>query len=379
MKIGLLLPRSVLYPSIAFDLHDGFKAYLHKAGMQADYQIVSANIGVAAKHEDIYAKCEQMLLDGVDIVVGYINPMAAVFIHPLFESAGRMLLVLDSGYHFPSFMGKLDRAYFITLQGNLCCRAITRKATQQGHKNFAFTCSFYDAGYRVPYSYSMSVLEQEGRIVFNHVSTLKKSEFTLDPLAEYLENNEEVALLTTFCGDMTEDFFREGQRHGLFAKHSLYGPGFMADESWLSKIPHPGNDWYSAVAWSLNLESPENREFVTTMEAVRPQKANLFSLLGWEAAQVITGTQNLSTQVADSFSYTSPRGDIRINPETRFTEAPVYYATVTKDENTGNSCLTDITKADGVEQDRLLMDKNIETMLEETANSWLNAYACLDS
>jgi len=380
MKIGLLLPRSVIYPSIAFDLHDGFRAYLKKQGLEADYQIVSVNIGVGGKHDEIYAKCEQLLLDGAEIVAGYINPMAAQFIHPLFESTGRKLLVLDSGYHFPPFAGKLSNAYFISLQGNLCSRAITRKATAQGHKDFAFTCSFYDAGYRIPYSYAMSVAEQGGSIVFNHVGPLKKTEFTLQPLATYLDNNEGTALLTSYCGDMTEDFFREGRQYGFFARHSVYGTGFMAEEGWISRIPHSGNDWYSAVPWSLKLDTPENREFIATLgKTGNGPKANLFSLLGWEAAQVITGTQNLSEDIADGYAYTSPRGAVHINPVTRFTEAPVYYATVTKDEATGSGCLTDVVVVEGLEADRAALDKNIMAMLDETANSWFNSYACLDS
>lgn len=379
MKIGLLLPRSVLYPSIAFDIHDGLKACLKKAGLENDYQIVSTNIGVGGKHDEIYAKCEQMLLDGADIIVGYINPMAAAFIHPLFESSGRKLLVLDSGYHFPTFEGKLEHAYFLSLQGNLCSRAIARKATANGHKNFAFTCSFYDAGYRIPYSYAMSIAEQGANIVFNHIGPLKKTEFTLEPLAQYLDNNEGVALLTTFCGDMTEDFFREGQRHNLFAKHPVYGAAFMADEGWISKIPHPGNNWYSAVPWSVEIDTPENKEFVQILENIRAKKANLFSLLGWEAALVISGTQNLSIPTIGGYTYTSPRGVIKINSETHFTEAPIYYATVAKDESTGNGRLTEIMEAEGTNEDRVQMDKNIRTLLEETSNSWLNAYACLDS
>jgi|GEM_PF-4070559 len=145
MKIALLLPRSVIYPSLSFDIMDGFKQSLKNMGLEGYHEIVSAGIGVAAKHEEIYDHCEQFLLSGTDVIIGYMNPLAAEFVHPLFESSGKTLIVLDSGYHFPKFQ-KLSHAWFISLQGSLCTRVIVQKAIEDGFRNFAFSCSFMMPG-----------------------------------------------------------------------------------------------------------------------------------------------------------------------------------------------------------------------------------------
>lgn len=341
--------------------------------LEGFHEIISSGIGVAAKHEEIYERCEQFLLEGADIIIGYINPLSAEFVHPLFEASGKTLLVLDSGYHLPGFHGKLTNTYFISLQGSLCTRVIAQKAIENGYKNFAFTCSFYDAGYRPSYVFAAAVEEKGGKIGFNHVTSLRRTDFTLAPLNEYLNEQKETAVLATFCGDMAEDFF--GDQNGIVKKNPVYGTGFTSDETWLSKIPYPGNDWNSAVAWSQTLPTQANKLFVETMNTIKEGKANLFSLLGWEAALFI----GLENDCFDGMTINSPRGEVWMNPENRFTEAPVYYSTVSKDEMTGNCLLKDVHVAYATDSERESLKNNIKYLQSIEVNTWLNAYACLES
>jgi len=342
-------------------------------GLEGYHEIVSAGIGVAAKNEEIYDHCEQFLLAGTDIIIGYMNPLSAEFIHPLFEASGKTLIVLDSGYHFPAFSEKLSNAWFISLQGSLCTRVITQKAIEDGFRNFAFTCSFYDAGYRPSYLYAAAAEEKGGSVVFNHITPLKRSEFTLKPLIEFLEKKQETAVLATFCGDMAEDFFAGSSEIDGYCK--VYGTCFTSDETWLRKIPYPGYEWTAAIAWSKNMEIPENKIFVKIMDGMKDGKANLFSLLGWEAAQFI-GLEN--TEFGE-MSVKSPRGKVFMNPESGFSEAEVYYATVSKDEYTGNCLLKNIHESSVTGAERKGLQKNMEYIRTIETNTWFNAYACLES
>lgn len=376
MKIALLLTRSVIYPSMSFDIMDGFKSALKKIGTEEKHEIVSSNIGVAGKNEEIYVCCEQLLLNDTDIVVAYINPLTAEFIHPLFENSGKLLIVLDSGYHFPDFQGKLSNAYFISLEGNLCSRAIVRKAKEEGCDSFAFTCSFYDAGYRPPYTFSTAVEDNGAMITHHHVTPLQRSDFSLDSLSEYLEEHKDVALLTSFCGDMAEDFFRESSKFNSLKSCKTYGSGFTAEELWLSKIPYPGYDWSCSIPWATNLESKENEDFMITMENIRSKKANIFSLLGWEAALLI---EAINKKTSDSITILSPRGKISINPETGFSEAPIYFATVAKNKETGNCILENSVEIKNLNEERNRLQYHIDAVQHTKSNSWFNAYACLES
>lgn len=376
MKIALLLPRSVIYPSMSFDIMDGFKSALKKTSHDEKHEIVTASIGVGGNNKEIYTCSEQLLLNGTDIIIAYINPVTAEFIQPLFESSGKLLIVLDSGYHFQNFEKKLSNVYFISLEGNLCSRAIVRKAIEEGQNNFVFTCSFYDAGYRPPYTYSTAAEDRGATISYNHITPLKRSELNLSPLDQYIEQHKDVSIFTSFCGDMAEDFFRESSKLKNIASSKTYGSGFTAEELWLNKIPYPGYNWSCAVAWSSVTDNKENEDFIATMKNIKEQKANLFSLLGWEAALFIT---NSDGQSLDNIAIDSPRGKVYMNPNTGFSEAPLYYATVTKNEKTGNCLLENITEVSGLEEERERLQYHILAVQDIPSNSWINSYACLES
>lgn len=381
MKIGLLLPRSVLYPSIAFDITDGLKTGLRTR--DASPEIVTANIGVAAKNDEIYAACEQLLLGGARTVIAYINPASAEFIHPLFENSGSLLLVLDSGYLFQSSLQKLSHAFYLSLQGALCCRVTGRLAMEAGNRNFAYVTSFYDAGYRAGYTFGNSLMDHGGQIVFNHVTPLRRSEFSLEPVSNFIRENAPDGMLAAFCGDMAEDFLREAGRSDWFAGGRVYGSPFMAEELWLEKIPYPGHDWICAVPWARLLDTPENQNFVAEMDAAKPGKANVFSVLAWEAALLlseISPDDTVEKNVArlEGLTFRGPRGEMHISADKHIVEAPVYRAVVGKDDRTGNCRVTDLQPIAFTEEERGRYYEDVRN-LPQYANTWLNAYACLDS
>ncbi|HCD44122.1 MAG TPA: hypothetical protein DEQ64_10370 [Lachnoclostridium sp.] len=172
---------------------------------------------------------------------------------------------------------------------------------------------------------------------------------------------------------MAEDFFAGSSE--MSGHYKVYGTGFTADETWLGKITYPGYDWSTAIAWSRNLKIPENETFVNIMDGIKYGKANLFSLLGWEAAQLI-GLENTEF---NEMTIHSPRGKVYMNPENGFSETEVYYATVSKDDKTGNCLLKDCYAASVTEMEREALERNIEYIRTVEANTWLNAYACLES
>lgn len=381
IKIGLLLPRSVIYPAINFDIVDGIRAGLLHEGCEQT-QIVTASIGIAAKNDEVYARCEQLLMDGADVMVAYVNPSTAEFIHPLFTSSGKILIVLDSGMHFPTTEKKLSNAIFISLQGALCCRVSARNAVQSGIFNHAFTCSFYDAGYRSSIAFADSLDHSGGSIGFNHVTPLRRSEFSLEPLANYLKENPTNGVLAAFCGDMAEDFFKAGKELNLFAKNTIWGSPYMAEELWLDKTPYPGGSMKTSVTWARYLDIPSNHTFLKVLN--KPGKANIFSVIAWEAAALIaTASENINSEVAAAkwagHNFEGPRGKLFVNPDTNFVEAPVYIAEVNKQPENEYCRLDVLSEADCTEDERALLQANIKRFSGEVLNSWYNAYPCLDS
>lgn len=380
-KIGLLLPRSVIYPSIAFDIVGGLRGYLDNIGGD-NIEIKTESIGLGADDKIIYGACEKMLLDGINIIAGYVNPVTAEKLEPLFASANSLFIALDAGYHFPSSTKKLPHVFYISLQGALCVRAVIKTAMEDGMKNMAFAGSFYDSGYRSSYAFHRGVEEGGGKVTFNLVTPLKRSDLTLQPLETHCKEIEVDGIFASFCGDMLQDFYSAASVGNVFKEHTIYGSSFSGEEQWLAQSPYPGVDIKVCVPWGNDLDNAANVYFKEQLKK-KNKNATIFSLLGWEAGQVIEKIISVSgtieaISILEGSVYESPRGTVELDKNTHQTYAPVYEALVKENEKTGNCLLVLQQKSIHTEEQRLRLEKDINN-ISGPMSSWFNAYACIDS
>lgn len=375
--IGLLVPRSVLYPAINFDILEGLRAGLGGAGT---VKVVTENIGVAANTDMVYAACERMLMDGVPVVAAYVNPVMAVSLQPLFAGANALLIVLDSGSHFLTGEKKLPNVVFLSLHNALCNRIVTQEALDAGFRTFSFVTSFYDAGYRPAYAIARTIERAGASIVFNHVTALKRKDFTLQPLTGFLGNEPGHALIASFCGDMAIDFCAHIGAHPV-APGSLFGGPFMGEETYVSRMAYPGTDMTVCIPWSRLIRSDSNRTFLRLLEE-RGRIANIFSLLGYEAGMIAdavlqsgqSGEKVAGWLTAQTFD--SPRGNLGIDTATQQSIAPVYIAVLTDDNGT---CRLELQReVNNTQQQWALLQEDISDFAGPSSD-WLNAYPCLES
>lgn len=379
--VGLLLPRSAFYPGMNFDMLEGIRAGLAAEGCAAP-QFLAENIGMAANEDTIYAHCERMLIDGAQVVVGYVTPMTALKLQPLFAAAGALFIVLDSGYHFLPGEKKLSNIVFLSLQSALCCRMVAQKALDRGYRSFSFATSFYDAGYRSAYTIARTIEAGGGQVVFNHVTALKRKDFTLEPLMQFLLQEPGHALVASYCGDMATDFFGHIGQQSL-AAGSLFGGPFMGDEVWLQQSPYPGCDVTVCVPWSRQLRNKSNRFLQQSLDA-KGREANYFSLLGYEAGQLLSIVMTDGSFGADaaqllcSLVFESPRGILHIDADTHQSVAAVYEARIVEHPGTGRCDLSTPVALPNTQQQWELLQEDIAAFSGMT-NNWLNAYPCIES
>jgi len=381
-QIGLLVPRSAIYSTINFDLVDGLKCSLGNMGI-SDITIKTAGIGVGGNDKEIYTACEQLLFDGAEIIVGYINPVTAVMIQPLVVNAGALLVIVSAGYHIPSGDFKPVNTYTVSLQGTLGCRVLPAIAAAMGDTSIAFTCSFYDAGYRAPMAVYNGIVDAGSSILFNHATQLKKKDFTIVPLTQFLAANPGTAVIAACCGDMTADLFEAIKTEPEYRKHNMYGTPFVAEEVWLAKIPYPGIDVTAVVPWATCLETEVNAIFIETLKK-KNRTANVFSLLSWEAGMLIAKAleaDSITDRIAllEGYTYTGPRGTVTIDKETHETNAPLYKTTIVVNDANGMCKLDSATEvaAGMVGDNRSKLAQEIAAF-DGTGTSWYNAYGCLD-
>jgi len=380
--IGILLPRSTYYETISFDLYEGLRSGLKNLG-RTDIKIVSENIGFGADKQQCYRSAERLLLEeNADLVIAYIGHRTAQLLRPLFLAANKMLIVLDAGANLPHEWSACPNIFYHSLHNALGAWHIAKDAVANGHKNAGMVTGYYDGGYLHTYSVSKSFEMAGGTICFNHATGYKDIDFTMEPLKLHLEQYPDSALLSLFSGDFVQWYF-EGIKK-LFENKNIpiYLPPFAFEETMLSQAVYPSNNIKGIAAWSKNINSEANLNFIGKITETG-RTPNLFSLLSWESATIALkvlelaeihkkNTSKIATDL-QLFEFESPRGTIYFDSKTNTSISPFYNATIVPSKDGMCEVLLE-GKAKGVFENFVNLTNQD---LNNSTSAWYNSYACI--
>lgn len=379
--IGILLPRSTFYTTIGFDLFDGLKQGLLELERE-DIKIVTKNIGFGADKQQCYRAAEKLLLEeNVDLVVAYISHRTAELLKPLFLAANKMLLVLDSGASLPTEWPNCPNIFYLSLHNALGAWITSKKATTDGYLSGGMVSGYYDGGYLHTYSLSENFVNSGGAINFNHVTGYKEDDFTISPLKNYLDKYPKSALLSLFSGDFVQWYFKGIQEEFNTENLPIYLSPFGLEETMLENAVYPSNSVKGVVSWSKKLDNVKNKVFVTRLESLG-KKPNLFSLLGWESAQLavqmITLSKKHSNKISDmakefqSLEFETPRGKIHFDGKTNTSISTLYHVSVI--EKNG---MCELKLDSSIENSKEAFEEMCNLPLENATSAWFNSYTCI--
>jgi branched-chain amino acid transport system substrate-binding protein len=389
LRTGILLPRSTLFPSLGLDILNGIKNYLKKHDLADEVKLIMDNIGFGVNEQEAYAKTEKMLLqEDIDIVVLCADTKITEMLQPLFTASNKILLAVNFGANFPDTWQPAPTTITHSLNFCLHARFTGMLAANENNKQAANVVSYFDGGYRQCYSMLQSHQENGGVPVFNHITAHKTAEFTLVPLAEFLEQNSEVkTLLCLFAGDMAEMFYREVSPLQKKYDLNLYVSPMMLDERLKDTLGSAFSveNVKGFIPWHHSLNNKANDIFKETISAAG-FSANYFSLLGWETGMLLSeilrlnnaGNTNATTVVKSltKISFDSPRGWMKIDAATQYSYGPSYLA----------SCKNNLPAGSGGEISVGNEKENIDAAWAAFTNeklppgessSWRNTYLCI--
>jgi hypothetical protein len=374
MTVGMLLPRSTDFPAMGFDLLDGLKLRLKQEGGE-QVRIATENIGFGDDQKDIYAKAEKLLMqDDAEYVVGYLSHANAEMLYPLFETAGKMLIVLDAGMNFPS-AAPSAHALHISFQGMQAANLTGQRAGNSG-ADIMMATSFYDGGYRGPWAYSQGITTSGGKIVHNYVGHYKVSEFTVAPFMEGLKAQQSTRVAACFSTYLSTLFLNALKDEAALPELEYYCSPYMLEEQTMATYNLPVGKFWGYIPWASMLDNEQNRLFVQELATQKKKIANLFHLMGWEAGIIINmlqqaGISNLSQEAAAALSYDSPRGKVVLHPDTHITYAPLYYA-----EMVQAGAAPALVIHEQYDVDAASHKKVLEAQPEGVSSGWVNQYLC---
>jgi branched-chain amino acid transport system substrate-binding protein len=353
-KIGFLLPRSSDYATMGFDILDAFRIQLQLLGID-DLKLVTENIGFGDDQQLCYAKAEKLLLEeDVQLLVAYNGVLNAEPLYQLAQSSGKAFLFLDPGMQMP-LEDRLPNNWFLSLQGIDACYRLGQLAGQ-GKRSVLMASSFFDAGYKGPFFNTNGINAMGGTVSGNYVSTHKISEFNIDRYLELLHENNPEAVIANFSIYLTNLFMKELKAKGAVGTPlPFYCSPFMAEETLLTNSDFPTGVFHTIVPWATTLENEAQFLFLKSIREQKNKAANLFHLLGWEAAIVAFQLLNYGPQSLANWSFESPRGKVTFDAKTQTSYAPLYQGMIVSD-------------ADG--KCSLKIDQKLEIMQEEHMQNW---------
>jgi branched-chain amino acid transport system substrate-binding protein len=334
-RIGILLPRSIEYPAIGFDLLDGLRIHLRQLGLN-DITFHTENIGFGEDQEVNHAAAEKLVLNNdVDMLIIYATSLNAENLYSFASSSSKPILFLDAGMeHFEAPLH--SQCYHLTLQGTQACSLQGKMAAGES-KKIAFAASFLDGGYRGVWFTHEAIAKEGSEISGNYVSVYKPEEFSLAQLETIIQNTETGAVAASFTSYLAELFFTHLKNASEKLKNiSFYCSPFMAEETVLDNSPFPHATFHAIVPWSRTIESIENQIFIDSIKKEKNKIANIFHLLGWEAALVVQHIINEGISSLSNSSFNTPRGIVRFHPDTNSAYAPLYKGRIVADEK--NNC-----------------------------------------
>ena len=384
LRAGLLLPRSTFYPSLGIDFFNGLKELLKYKQIKDDFLLTTDNIGFGVNEQEIYTKAEKMILqDDVDLVILFADVMITELLQPLFSATNKILLTVNFGANFPENWTPGTTAITHTL--NFCWHtSLTGElAAKETNKQAVNIVSYYDGGYRQCFCMLNAHQVNGGIPVYNHITNIRTEQFTLDPVLSALKENTDVStLLCLFSGDQAERFYAEVTRNTELSRLNIYVSPMMLDEQLNLSAGKTESVCHvkGYIPWHSSLKNEANISFQKHYNENTGNKANYFSLLGWESGLLLheikkqhdTGNTNAANIIValTNIVVESPRGRIKTDTETHYTYGPAYLAERSKLSDI--KIVEELNGADGSWQ------KFTKTKLSsgETSN-WRNTYLCI--
>lgn len=380
LKAGILFPRSGIYPLLGSDFIAGIRSSLKALGIQEEVELMLEPIGFGSDKKELYQKAELLfLVENADILIAFIDQRISDTIYPLPGALDKPLVIVNPGANYALNWVAPDNVIFLDLEEVLLCRLTGKKAADQNIEKAALAISYYDGGYHHGHAMVSPFLEK-GTIVHTYVSPLKKVDFSITPLAQFLKDNEEIStILGLFSGEESDQFLKELVDLKLGRPIKIFGSPFMLGEQNSKSTDLSADIELSGyLPWHSGLDNKENNQFKEQLKQDTGKPANLFSLLGWESGLLLKEYLNLDIArrnpgallgFLSEKGFSTPRGEMVLDPVTKHLLGPVFESTQNGAEKSLKPALdTDQSLAEW----KILVEKSVL----EDSSGWTNTYLC---
>ncbi|MBP1851766.1 ABC transporter substrate-binding protein [Rhizobium halophytocola] len=337
VKIGLVLPMTGPFASTGRQVEAGVKAYMALNGDMAGKQkieIVLRDDGGVADQTRRIAQ-ELVVNDGVKMLAGFGLTPLALSVAPVLSQAKVPAIITSATTSV--ITQKSDYFVRVSMAGPQSAVPVAKWAVENGLKKVVTLVTDYGPGHDIEKGFTDEFKKDGGEIAEAVRVPLQNPDFA--PFLQRVRDTKPDAVFVFVPSGVGSLFMKQFVERGLAdAGIKLIATGDVTDDDLLKAIGPAAKGVITGHFYSADHDSPENKAFVDEVkkenDGMRP---NFMAVGGYDAMHLAyaalekTGGDTDGTKLIEAMKgmeWTSPRGPISIDPDTRDIVQDIYMREV---------------------------------------------------
>lgn len=337
VKIGLVLPMTGPFASTGRQVEAGVKAYMAINGDTAGGKKVEVVLRDDAGTADQTRRIAQEIVvnEGVSILMGFGLTPLAMSVAPVLNQAKIPAIITSATTS--AIMTQSDYFVRTSMGGPQSALPVATWAVENGLKRVVTLVTDYGPGHDIEKGFVDQYKKEGGEIVESVRVPLQNPDFA--PFLQRVRDAKPDAVFVFVPSGVGSLFMKQFVERGLAdAGIKLIATGDVTDDDLLNGIGEAAKGVITGHFYSANHDSPENKAFVEEVrKSNNNMRPNFMSVGGYDAMHLAymalekTGGDTDGDKLIEAMKgaeWTSPRGPIMIDPQTRDIVQDIYIREV---------------------------------------------------
>jgi branched-chain amino acid transport system substrate-binding protein len=374
LKIGILFPRSDMFPTLALDFLNGLKLSFKTFGGDLFIpKLLIESVGNATGKSLLQIAEKMILQEEVTLTISFCGIFNLKELAGIFIAYKKPLIHIDLGGNV--LKEEHSNPYVIHHTLNLWQSAYYSGvyAAETFGKNAVLAISFYDGGYHLAESFVRGFTENGGNIVYTFVSPLDYKSESFETMIDGIQNANPDFVYLLFSHKEGQKVFDVISKSPLNGKIPFLVAPIMSEENSNSEN-YNLNNVFSISSWAFDEETALMKNFQTNYSAFFNDAPNVIGLLGYEAGLTISvcieKNRGIPAKIGDfvnSMIFETPRGELTFSD---YNESQVLLNKVRQFLFTDNQYKNRIVKTIHLSDQKELYDK----FKDLPYSGWQNPY-----
>ena len=340
VKIGLILSYSGQFADTAAQIDNGIKLYMKQKGDTVagkKIEIIRKDTGGVAP--DIAKRLAQELVvrDGVDIIAGFALTPNALAAADVSAEAKKFMVIMNAATSIITTKSEYSTRTSMTLP--MVGQTMAQWAAKNGIKKVYTMVADFGPGHDAEQSFQTAFKAAGGEIVGSVRMPVANPDFSAF-VQRAKDLNPESIFIFIPGGAQPAALAKAFAERGIDTnKIKIMSTGEPVDEQALKSMGDIALGRISAWHYDYNLNNPVNKAFVAAFNAEFKRNPDFFAVGGYDGMHLIyealkkTGGKTDGPSLiaaAKGMKWTSPRGPMMIDPETRDVVETIYIRRVQK-------------------------------------------------